>query len=51
MEKALELGVEATNRISVKCTARELVEINMIAEDGLCLKASLAFSVEVILQS
>jgi hypothetical protein len=38
MEKGLELGIEAANRISVKYTARGLVEINMIVEDGLYLK-------------
>jgi hypothetical protein len=41
VEEGLDLGVEVADGHIVKCTARGLVEINMIADDGLPLKTNL----------
>ena len=38
VEEGLDLGVEVADGHIVKCTARGIVEINMIADDGLPLK-------------
>ncbi len=39
--EGLDLGVEVADGHIVKCTARGIVEINMIADDGLPFKANL----------
>ena len=39
VEEGLDLGVEVADGHIVQCTARGIVEINMIADDGLTLKA------------
>jgi hypothetical protein len=41
VEKGLDLGVEVADGCIVKCTARRIVEINMIAKDGQPLNAHL----------
>jgi hypothetical protein len=41
VEEGLDLGVEIADGHIVKCTARGIVEINMIADDGLPFKANL----------
>jgi hypothetical protein len=41
VEEGLDLGVEVADGHIVKCTARGIVEINMIADDGQPLKAHL----------
>ncbi len=41
VEKGLDLGVEVADGHIVKCTARGIVKINMIADDGLPFKANL----------
>jgi hypothetical protein len=41
VEKGLDLGVEVADGHIVKCTARRIVEVNMIADDGQPLKAHL----------
>ncbi len=41
VEEGLDLGVEVADGHIVKCAARGIVEINMIADDGLPLKANL----------
>jgi hypothetical protein len=41
VEEGLDLGVEVADGRIVQCTARGIVEINMIADDGLTLKAFL----------
>jgi hypothetical protein len=41
VEEGLDLGVEVADGHIVQCTARGLNEINMIADDGLTLKAFL----------
>jgi len=41
VEEGLDLGVEVADGHIVKCTARGIVEINMIADDGHPLKAYL----------
>jgi hypothetical protein len=41
VEEGLDIGVEVADGYVVKCTARENVEINMIADDGHPLKAHL----------
>jgi len=41
VEEGLDLGVEVADGHIVQCTARGIVEINMIADDGLTLKAFL----------
>jgi hypothetical protein len=41
VEEGLDFGVEVADGHIVKCTARGIVEINMIADDGLPLKANL----------
>ena len=41
VEEGLDLGVEVADGHIVKCTARGIVEINMIADDGLPFKANL----------
>ncbi len=39
VEEGLDLGVDVADGHIVQCTARGIVEINMIADDGLTLKA------------
>jgi hypothetical protein len=41
VEEVLDLGLEVADGHIVQCTARGIVEMNMIADDGLTLKASL----------
>jgi hypothetical protein len=41
VEEGLDLGVEVADSHIDKCTARGIVEINMIADDSLPLKANL----------
>jgi hypothetical protein len=41
VEEGFDLGVQVADGHIVKCTAREIVEINMIADDGHPLKAHL----------
>jgi hypothetical protein len=41
VEEGLDFGVEVADGHIVKCTEREIVEINMIADDGLPVKANL----------
>jgi hypothetical protein len=41
VEEGLDLGIEVDDGHIVKCTARGIVEINMIADDGHPLKAHL----------
>ncbi len=41
MEEGLDVGVEVAGGHIVKCTARGIVEINMIADDDHPLKAHL----------
>ncbi len=41
MEEGLDLWVEVAKGHIVKCTARGIVEVNMIADDGQSLKAHL----------
>ncbi len=46
MEEGLDSGVEVADGHIVKCTARLIVEINMIADDGLPFKANLHIYIE-----
>jgi hypothetical protein len=39
VEEGLDIGVEVADGHIVQCTARGIVEINMIADDGFTLKA------------
>jgi hypothetical protein len=41
VEEGLDLGVEVADGHIVKCAARGIVEVNMIADDGQSLKAHL----------